>query len=160
MAANNSYENGVAYFRSACSYFPTKSKSTILCAIRRRHSTRSGVECFFCRNLALTNVTKLDFPRFDRHEIDAAIIESAAKREDPYRIVILGPEKVGKTALICRFIEKDFPIKHRATSEQTNFCCYSLSGVKVKLEILDTSGKNEVSIELIIIIDFNLSQSR
>lgn len=83
--------------------------------------------------------------RFERHEIDAAIIESAAKREEPYRIVVLGPEKVGKTALICRFLEKDFPLKHRATSEQTNFGTYTLAGVKIKLEILDTSGKNEVS---------------
>lgn len=97
------------------------------------------------------------FDRFDRHEIDAAIIESAAKREEPYRIVVLGPEKVGKTALICRFLEKDFPLKHRATSEQTNFGTYTLAGVKVKLEILDTSGKNEVSTELIRIIDLLLS---
>lgn len=105
--------------------------------------------CFF--------VSSFFSPRFDRHEIDAAIIESAAKREDPYRIVVLGPEKTGKTALICRFLEKDFPLKHRATSEQTNFGTYTLSGVKVKLEILDTSGKNEVSIEnLIRIIDFIL----
>lgn len=95
--------------------------------------------------------------RFDRSEIDAAIIESAAKREEPYRIVVLGPEKVGKTALICRFLEKDFPLKHRATSEQTNFGTYTLAGVKIKLEILDTSGKNEVSIELIRIIDFHLN---
>lgn len=82
--------------------------------------------------------------RFDRHDIDAAIIESAAKREEPYRIVVLGQEKVGKTALICRFLEKEFPLKHKATSEQTNFGTYTLAGVKVKLEILDTSGKNEV----------------
>lgn len=95
--------------------------------------------------------------RFDRHDIDTAIIESAAKREEPYLVVVLGPEKVGKTALICRFLEKEFPLKHRATSEQTNFGTYTLSGVKVKLEILDTSGKNEVCIELIRIIDFILA---
>lgn len=88
--------------------------------------------------------------RFDRHDIDAAIIESAAKRHEtePYRIVVLGPEKVGKTALICRFLEKDFPLKHKATSEQTNFGTYTLAGVKVKLEILDTSGKNEVCMKI------------
>lgn len=104
------------------------------------------------------------FFRYDRHDIDTAIIESAAKREEPYRIVVLGPEKVGKTALICRFLEKDFPLKHRATSEQTNFGTYTLSGVKVKLEILDTSGKNEVCIhftnrnklELLILVLFCL----
>lgn len=88
------------------------------------------------------------FYRFDRHDIDAAIIESAAKREEPYRIVVLGPEKVGKTALICRFLEKEFPLKHKATTEQTNFGTYTLAGVKVKLEILDTSGKNEVCIRI------------
>lgn len=64
---------------------------------------------------------------------------------------------MGKTALICRFLEKDFPLKHKATSEQTNFGTYTLAGVKIKLEILDTSGKNEVCNELIRIIDFILS---
>lgn len=59
--------------------------------------------------------------------------------------------------MICRFLEKDFPLKHKATSEQTNFGTYTLAGVKIKLEILDTSGKNEVCNELIRIIDFILS---
>lgn len=87
------------------------------------------------------------FCRQNPHDIDTALIESAANRPEPYRVVVLGPEKVGKTALINRFLNKEFPIKHKATTEQTNHSTYSLAGVKIKLEILDTSGKNEVSIE-------------
>lgn len=80
------------------------------------------------------------------NDIDTALIESAAKREFPYRIVVLGSSKVGKTALISRFLHQEFPLKHKPTSEETNFGSYTLSGVNVKLEILDTSGINEVCI--------------
>lgn len=83
------------------------------------------------------------------NDIDTALIESVARREEPYRIVVLGPEKVGKTALINRFLDKAFPIKHKATTEQSNHFTYALAGVKINLEILDTSGKNEVSMNIL-----------
>lgn len=83
--------------------------------------------------------------------INTFLIASAAKRKEPINIVMLGPEKAGKTALICRYLQKDFPLKHKPTSEQTYHSTYTLAGVKLKLEILDTSGKNEVRTNSIII---------
>ncbi|KAJ0032945.1 hypothetical protein NQD34_000052 [Periophthalmus magnuspinnatus] len=56
------------------------------------------------------------------------------------RVVFLGAAGVGKTALIRRFLQDTFEPKHRRTVEELHSRDFDISGVKVTVEILDTSG--------------------
>ncbi|XP_074751130.1 GTP-binding protein Rhes [Hippocampus comes] len=56
------------------------------------------------------------------------------------RLVFLGAAGVGKTALIRRFLQDTFEAKHRRTVEELHSREYDVSGVKITVEILDTSG--------------------
>lgn len=56
------------------------------------------------------------------------------------RLVFMGAAGVGKTSLIRRFLDDDFETKHRRTVEELHSKDYQFSGIKVTMEILDTSG--------------------
>ncbi|KAM9784541.1 rasd family member 4 [Syngnathus typhle] len=56
------------------------------------------------------------------------------------RIVFLGAAGVGKTALIQRFLKDTFEPKHRRTVEELHSKEYEVGGVKVNINIMDTSG--------------------
>lgn len=56
------------------------------------------------------------------------------------RLVFLGAAGVGKTSLISRFLNDSFETKHRRTVEELHSKEYEFSGIKVTVEILDTSG--------------------
>ncbi|XP_048869590.1 rasd family member 4 [Brienomyrus brachyistius] len=56
------------------------------------------------------------------------------------RLVFLGAAGVGKTALIRRFLQDTFETKYRRTVEELHSKEYEISGVKVTIEIMDTSG--------------------
>lgn len=56
------------------------------------------------------------------------------------RLVFLGAAGVGKTALIQRFLQDKFETKHRRTVEEMHSKEYDIGGVKITVEILDTSG--------------------
>ncbi|XP_032397365.1 GTP-binding protein Rhes-like [Etheostoma spectabile] len=56
------------------------------------------------------------------------------------RLVFLGAAGVGKTALIQRFLQDTFESKHRRTVEELHIKEYDIDGVKITVEILDTSG--------------------
>ncbi|KAF4080268.1 hypothetical protein AMELA_G00168440 [Ameiurus melas] len=56
------------------------------------------------------------------------------------RLVFLGAAGVGKTSLIRRFLNDSFETKHRRTVEELHSKEYEFSGIKVNVEILDTSG--------------------
>lgn len=62
------------------------------------------------------------------------------KEKTQVRLVFLGAAGVGKTALIRRFLQDTFEPKHRRTVEELHSKEYDLGGVKVTVEILDTSG--------------------
>ncbi|XP_054635302.1 GTP-binding protein Rhes-like [Dunckerocampus dactyliophorus] len=62
------------------------------------------------------------------------------KEKTQVRLVFLGAAGVGKTALIHRFLQDTFEPKHRRTVEELHSKEYDISGVKVTVEILDTSG--------------------
>ncbi|XP_058496888.1 GTP-binding protein Rhes-like [Solea solea] len=62
------------------------------------------------------------------------------KEKTHVRVVFLGAAGVGKTALIQRFLQDTFEPKHRRTVEELHSKEYDISGVKVTVEILDTSG--------------------
>lgn len=62
------------------------------------------------------------------------------KEKTQVRLVFLGAAGVGKTALIRRFLQDTFEPKHRRTVEEMHSKEYVIGGVKVTVEILDTSG--------------------
>ncbi|XP_031730518.1 rasd family member 4 [Anarrhichthys ocellatus] len=62
------------------------------------------------------------------------------KEKTQVRLVFLGAAGVGKTALIQRFLQDTFEPKHRRTVEELHSKEYDIGGVKITVEILDTSG--------------------
>ncbi|KAF7655105.1 hypothetical protein LDENG_00060790 [Lucifuga dentata] len=62
------------------------------------------------------------------------------KEKTQVRLVFLGSAGVGKTALIRRFLQDSFEPKHRRTVEELHSKEYDIGGVKVTVEIMDTSG--------------------
>ncbi|XP_040926929.1 GTP-binding protein Rhes-like [Betta splendens] len=62
------------------------------------------------------------------------------KEKTQVRLVFLGAAGVGKTALIQRFLQDKFEPKHRRTVEEMHSREYDVGGIKVTVEILDTSG--------------------
>ncbi|XP_057700285.1 GTP-binding protein Rhes-like [Corythoichthys intestinalis] len=62
------------------------------------------------------------------------------KEKTQVRLVFLGAAGVGKTALIRRFLQDTFEVKHRRTVEELHSREYDIGGVKITVEILDTSG--------------------
>ncbi|CAG5947720.1 ras-related protein Rap-2a-like [Menidia menidia] len=62
------------------------------------------------------------------------------KEKTQVRIVFLGAAGVGKTALIRRFLQGTFEPKHRRTVEELHSKEHYIGGVKMTVEILDTSG--------------------
>ncbi|XP_068177770.1 ras-related protein Rap-1b-like [Antennarius striatus] len=62
------------------------------------------------------------------------------KEKTQVRLVFLGAAGVGKTALIQRFLQDTFDPKHRRTVEELHRKEYDIGGVKITVEILDTSG--------------------
>lgn len=62
------------------------------------------------------------------------------KEKTHVRLVFLGAAGVGKTALIQRFLQDKFETKHRRTVEEMHSKEYDIGGVKITVEILDTSG--------------------
>ncbi|KPP71000.1 GTP-binding protein Rhes-like [Scleropages formosus] len=62
------------------------------------------------------------------------------KEKTHVRLVFLGAAGVGKTALIRRFLQDTFETKHRRTVEELHSKEYEIGGIKVTIEIMDTSG--------------------
>ena len=73
---------------------------------------------------------------------------SSSKHHHPpvetYKLVVLGGSKVGKTAIVQRFLYDRFPEMHAATVEELHKADYDVKGLgTVSVEILDTSGSFE-----------------
>lgn len=62
--------------------------------------------------------------------------------KDHYKVVVMGAARVGKTAIIHRFLHDAFKDNHEATIEQLHRkVCFELGGNRhFTLDILDTSG--------------------
>ncbi|XP_064423484.1 rasd family member 4 [Latimeria chalumnae] len=56
------------------------------------------------------------------------------------RLVFLGAAGVGKTALIRRFLQDTFETKYKRTVDELHSKEYDLGEMKIKVEIMDTSG--------------------
>jgi septin family protein len=61
-----------------------------------------------------------------------------------HKIVVMGASKTGKTSLITQFLYSAFTTKYKRTVEEMHRGDFSVNGVNLTLEILDTSGDNEV----------------
>nr|XP_033818675.1 dexamethasone-induced Ras-related protein 1 [Geotrypetes seraphini] len=59
-----------------------------------------------------------------------------------YRMVILGSSKVGKTAIVSRFLSGRFDDQYTPTIEDFHRKFYSIRGEVYQLDILDTSGNH------------------
>lgn len=59
-----------------------------------------------------------------------------------YRMVILGSSKVGKTAIVSRFLTGHFEDAYTPTIEDFHRKFYSIRGEVYQLDILDTSGNH------------------
>jgi dexamethasone-induced Ras-related protein 1 len=59
-----------------------------------------------------------------------------------HRMVILGSTKVGKTAIISRFLNKKVDDQYTPTIEDFHRKLYSIRGDAYQLDILDTSGNH------------------
>ncbi|XP_017944774.1 dexamethasone-induced Ras-related protein 1 isoform X2 [Manacus vitellinus] len=59
-----------------------------------------------------------------------------------YRMVILGSSKVGKTAIVSRFLTGRFEEQYTPTIEDFHRKFYSIRGEVYQLDILDTSGNH------------------
>ncbi|XP_013907511.1 PREDICTED: dexamethasone-induced Ras-related protein 1 [Thamnophis sirtalis] len=59
-----------------------------------------------------------------------------------YRMVVLGSSKVGKTAIVSRFLSGHFEDQYTPTIEDFHRKLYSIRGEVYQLDILDTSGNH------------------
>jgi len=59
-----------------------------------------------------------------------------------YRMVIMGSTKVGKTAIVSRFLNGRFDEQYTPTIEDFHRKLYSIKGDNYQLDILDTSGNH------------------
>lgn len=59
-----------------------------------------------------------------------------------HRMVILGSTKVGKTAIISRFLNERFDDQYTPTIEDFHRKLFSIRGEIYQLDILDTSGNH------------------
>lgn len=60
-----------------------------------------------------------------------------------HKIVVMGAAKVGKSSLICQFLYGTFSPKYKRTVEEMHHGDFSVGGVTLTLDILDTSGAYE-----------------
>jgi len=60
-----------------------------------------------------------------------------------HKIVVMGAAKVGKSSLISQFLYGTFSPKYKRTIEEMHHGDFSVAGVTLTLDILDTSGAYE-----------------
>lgn len=86
----------------------------------------------FCLRITETMIKKMG-PSENEFDIPA---------KNCYRMVILGSTKVGKTAIVSRFLNGRFEEQYTPTIEDFHRKLYSIRGDVYQLDILDTSGNH------------------
>ncbi|KAG8176475.1 hypothetical protein JTE90_007146 [Oedothorax gibbosus] len=74
---------------------------------------------------------------------EALRIVRSLKACDHPKVVMLGAVGVGKTAIVRRFFDGTFPVSHIPTVEEMHKTVYEVHGIRLYLEVLDTSGSYE-----------------
>lgn len=60
-----------------------------------------------------------------------------------HKIVVMGAARVGKSSLIAQFLYRQYSAKYKRTVEEMHHGRFTVDGVKMDLDILDTSGAYE-----------------
>nr|KAI8757815.1 ras-related and estrogen-regulated growth inhibitor-like isoform X1 [Biomphalaria glabrata] len=64
-------------------------------------------------------------------------------KSKPFRVVVLGQNGVGKTALTVRFLTRRYIGDYDPLLERVYTCQRTLDGISVEFEVWDTAGQNE-----------------
>ncbi|PSN39581.1 hypothetical protein C0J52_18758 [Blattella germanica] len=80
--------------------------------------------------------------RSERH-VDVSTAAAGAPGHARHKIVVLGSAKVGKSSLITQFLYNTFSPKYKKTVEEMHHGDFSVAGLSLTLDILDTSGSYE-----------------
>jgi len=70
------------------------------------------------------------------------VSEEGTPSKNCFRLVLLGSSKVGKTALVTRFLDNRYDDKYTPTIENFHRKIYNIRGESYRLDLLDTSGNN------------------
>jgi len=62
-----------------------------------------------------------------------------------YKLVVLGEGGVGKTAITTRFVKGKFVVKYDPTIEDAYRRDYTVDGVELAMELIDTAGQEDYS---------------
>jgi len=71
-----------------------------------------------------------------------SVCDEGTPLKNCFRLVLLGSSKVGKTALVTRFLDNRFDDKYTPTIENFHRKIYNIRGESYRLDLLDTSGNN------------------
>ncbi|XP_055619751.1 GTP-binding protein Di-Ras2 [Toxorhynchites rutilus septentrionalis] len=78
-----------------------------------------------------------------KREKPLKIDENSINTNVRHKIVVMGAAKVGKSSLITQFLYSTFSPKYKRTVEEMHHGHFSVGGVNLTLDILDTSGSYE-----------------
>ncbi|XP_030246078.1 ras-like protein rasV, partial [Drosophila navojoa] len=89
-----------------------------------------------------------DKPKRDKVGRNNAVDDAIGPANARHKIVVMGAAKVGKTSIITQFLYNTFTTKYKRTIEEMHQGNFSIAGVSLTLDILDTAGSYEVRILL------------
>ncbi|XP_034111809.1 ras-related protein Rap-2b isoform X1 [Drosophila albomicans] len=84
-----------------------------------------------------------DKPKRDKVGRNNAVDDAIGPANARHKIVVMGAAKVGKTSIITQFLYNIFTTKYKRTIEEMHQGNFSIAGVSLTLDILDTAGSYE-----------------
>ncbi|KAI8033143.1 ras-related protein Rap-2b isoform X3 [Drosophila gunungcola] len=84
-----------------------------------------------------------DKPKRDKVGRNNAVDDAIGPANARHKIVVMGSAKVGKTSIITQFLYNTFSTKYKRTIEEMHQGNFSIAGVSLTLDILDTAGSYE-----------------
>ncbi|ALC49920.1 CG13375 [Drosophila busckii] len=84
-----------------------------------------------------------DKPKRDKVGRNNAVDDAIGPANARHKIVVMGSAKVGKTSIITQFLYNTFTTKYKRTIEEMHQGNFSIAGVSLTLDILDTAGSYE-----------------
>ncbi|KRF99634.1 uncharacterized protein Dwil_GK25853 [Drosophila willistoni] len=82
-------------------------------------------------------------PKRDKVGRNNAVDDAIGPANARHKIVVMGSAKVGKTSIITQFLYNTFTTKYKRTIEEMHQGNFSIAGVSLTLDILDTAGSYE-----------------
>ncbi|XP_017156543.1 ras-related protein Rap-2b [Drosophila miranda] len=84
-----------------------------------------------------------DKPKRDKVGRTNVVDDAIGPANARHKIVVMGSAKVGKTSIITQFLYNTFSTKYKRTIEEMHQGNFSIAGVSLTLDILDTAGSYE-----------------